>query len=215
MIDIYGNKKVSILQERNILKLPKSQEQRYRAAAQRTVSHFAPEILPEEITTPLSVPVIAAAAVIDPTVKNNAATARGMMSGGDLYISSGGDIDISADNIFAGGGIFYEAASGSITNAANTVEAGGGMLSMNARDDITNEGGTLRSTSSDPSKGYVYLTAGGDINNIAKVSRTNHANGDITETLDSKGNIEGRNVVLVAGNNILNRGSDITSTEQT
>ncbi len=118
----------------------------------------------------------------------------------------------------------YSATTGATTNET-TIEAGN-IVSLNATNDITNLGATIKAGD------LLYLTAGNDINNEALVnykingSATNADGSAITElqviasnanniksTLVSQGTLEaGGNLVLVAGNDINNKGSNITST---
>ena len=118
----------------------------------------------------------------------------------------------------------YSATTGATTNET-TIEAGN-IVSLNATNDITNIGATIKAGD------LLYLTAGNNINNEALVnykingSATNSDGSAITEsqaldsnanniksTLVSQGTLEaGGNLVLVAGNDINNKGSNITST---
>ncbi len=118
----------------------------------------------------------------------------------------------------------YTTASGATTNETR-IEAGS-MVSLNATNDINNIGATIKAGD------LLYLTAGNDINNQALVnykingSSTNADGSTITETqalasdarnisstLVGQGNLTaGGNLVLVAGNDINNKGSNITAT---
>jgi adhesin HecA-like repeat protein len=125
----------------------------------------------------------------------------------------------------------YSYAAGAKANETR-IEAGN-IVSLDASNDINNIGATIKAGS------LVYLTAGNDINNKALVNYsingtsaklgnlgtiTNlteedamRSNADtIRSTLVSKGSIESDgNIVLVAGNDINNKGSNITAADNT
>ncbi len=118
----------------------------------------------------------------------------------------------------------YTTASGATTNETR-IEAGN-MVSLDATNNINNIGATIKAGD------LLYLTAGNNINNQALVnykingSSTNADGSAITEaqalasdarnissTLVGQGNLTaGGNLVLVAGNDINNKGSNITAT---
>jgi hypothetical protein len=125
----------------------------------------------------------------------------------------------------------YSAATGATTNETR-IEAGN-IVSLNATKDSSGNGGNITNIGATIKAGnLLYLTADNDITNAALVnykingSATNADGSAITEaqalasnansitsTLVSQGNIEsGGNVVLVAGNNLNNIGSNITAT---
>ncbi len=126
------------------------------------------------------------------------------------------------NNIHADSG--YSSKAGATTNETR-IEAGS-IVSLNATNDITNIGATIKAGD------LLYLTAGNNITNAALVnykingSSTNADGSAITEaqalasnannirsTLVSQGTLEsGGNLVLVAGNDINNKGSNITAT---
>lgn len=119
----------------------------------------------------------------------------------------------------------YSYAAGAKANETR-IEAGN-IVSLDASNDINNIGATIKAGS------LVYLTAGNDINNKALVlyningsvfnadgsniteSQALASNADyITSALVSKGNIEsGGDIVLMAGNDINNKGSNITAAD--
>ena len=155
---------------------------------------------------------------------------------GSIYMDAVGDINNSNYTIRASENVVMSATNvnnihadagynaGIATTNETRIEAGN-IVSIDASNDINNVGATIKAGS------LVYLTAGNDINNLALVNykiNGSVVNGDgsaITESqalasnaknirsdLVAKGNIEsGGNVVLVAGNDINNKGSDVTA----
>ncbi len=159
-------------------------------------------------------------------------------TGGSIFMSAASDINNSNYTIKASNNVVmsatninnihkdlgYSSTSGATTNETR-IEAGS-MVSLNATNDINNIGATIKAGD------LLYLTAGNNINNRALVnykingSLTNSDGSTITEsqaltsgtrnirsTLVSQGNlISGGDLVLVAGNDINNAGSNITAT---
>lgn len=146
-------------------------------------------------------------------------------TGGSIFMTAANDINNSNYTIKAGNNVVMDATN--INNihtstgnggAETRIEAGN-MASLNASNNITNIGGTIRGGN------LLYMTAGNNITNKALVdykingssatedeALSSQAN-RITSSLISKGSLEsGGNLVLVAGNNLNNIGSKITST---
>ncbi len=143
---------------------------------------------------------------------------------GSIFIDAGNDINNSNYTIKASENVVINATNDinniHTTNSADEtrIEADK-MVSMIAGNNITNRGATIKAGE------LLYLTAGNDINNEALITtRVNHvevsngvadsSNADhIRSTLESQGNLTSDgNLVLIAGNNINNVASNITTT---
>ncbi len=152
-------------------------------------------------------------------------------TGGSIFMTAAGDINNSNYTIKAENNVVmnatninnihadsdYNSTTGATTNETR-IEAGS-IVSLNATNDITNIGATIKAGD------LLYLTAGNDINNEALINYKINGNSatetealasnanNIKSTLVSQGTLEaGGNLVLVAGNDINNKGSNITST---
>lgn len=153
-------------------------------------------------------------------------------TGGSIYMTATDDINNSNYTIKASDNVVMSAGNDinnihTTSNSNETRIEAGSIVSLDAGNDINNIGATIKGGS------LVYLTAGNDINNQALInytingSSTNSDGSTITESqalasseryigssLVSQGNIEsGGNLVMVAANDINNKGSNITSTE--
>jgi filamentous hemagglutinin len=193
---------------------------------------FSASSIKDDATTSRSGLAFNAASDIQITSLGNISIANNYFNtGGSIFMTASNDINNSnytikaSDNVvmFAGNNI------NNIQTTANSNETrieAGNIVSLDAGNDINNIGATIKGGS------LVYLTAGNDINNEALVkytingSSTNSDGSAITESqalassaryissnLVSQGNIEsGGNLVMVAANDINNKGSNITST---
>ena len=159
-----------------------------------------------------------------------------MQAGGSIFVtSSGGDISNSSHTLNAGDDVVMSA--NNIYNRADAAAVSNGgsvpsiiatnMVSLDATSgDIVNEGGNIEAGT------YAYLTASNDIINKSLIKHTDTVTGEVTtghqsastdlnvsdyqtEELLSEGSIAGTNVVMVAGNDITNEGSNISSTGET
>ena len=152
-------------------------------------------------------------------------------TGGSIFMTAADDINNSNYTIKAENNVVmnatninnihadtnYSTTTGATTNETR-IEAGS-IVSLNATNDITNIGATIKAGD------LLYLAAGNNINNETLINYKIKGNSatetealasnanNIKSTLVSQGTLEvGGNLVLVAGNDINNKGSNITST---
>lgn len=145
-------------------------------------------------------------------------------TGGSIFLDAANDVNNSNYTLKASDNVVINA--GNDVNNIHTINSdnetrieAGKLVSIDAGNDITNRGATIEAGE------ILYLTAGNNINNEALITRkingqiatreeVENSNADnISSVLESQGNLTSDgNLVLIAGNNINNVASNITTT---
>ena len=124
----------------------------------------------------------------------------------DLSLTAKDSITNNEGEIRSGGNLNIASSTGSINNNSTIISSSN--LSLNASQDIINEGGKIAANDA------LNMTAGRNIENKALLERKNFRGGNFRDELKSRGEVSGKNVALIAGKDIINEGSKLSSVEQ-